>query len=152
MWFLNPKVLIPILLGLLVTGAVSYHFIKVAGLQESLNTANGEITTYKADIKTAREANDSLQAQLLRKTQEAGDINTERAVALATNAVITQRLNSVQDLLNSQDRIKRQNELRQSKKAQLLLEIYNANVTCWAKNFGRLDGVCRAGQWVANGL
>ena len=50
-----------------------------------------------------------------------------------------------------QDRAKRLQTIRNSRRASLLLRLQNKSIKCWVENFDRFDGKCIRGKWVIDG-
>lgn len=147
-WVLSPKVLLCIIFGLLIAYFTQQHFNEVKDLRDSLSAAQGEVTRLEGELGEAVSANQSLNSEIGRQKDQLSDIRQELQQTRQAHTFIQGRLEAATAVINDFSRISRQERLRASRKAQLLLEVYNANVSCWAANFGRIDGHCRAGHWV----
>lgn len=142
-----------------IAAAVGYHFWTVSSFKDDLATAQATISSQreelivaKADLQTAKDANDSLVRAQERIQADAEVTRQELLRLTAVDAAAQEQLRQLQAHLADKTRIERQQQIRDGEKASLLLEIYNANVKCQLDNFARTGGRCVAGRWVAGSV
>ena len=122
----------------------------VQGLNDTITLQQEQIAGLEIDNVKLSISNESLESLILRKSQETKEAFEEITRLRILDAEADRRLHEIQVMLRDQDRAKRIDVIRNSRKASLLLRITNKNIKCWVEKFDRFNGKCVSGQWREN--
>lgn len=118
--------------------------------QQILNL-KAEITGLRLDNERLAQSNASLAADRDRKRDDLARTQTELAVVRATDSGSAKRLGELQLKLNDRERLEQIERVRNSRRAELALDITNRSAKCQLENFFKTGGVCKNGVWVKEG-
>lgn len=145
------------LLGLAVAALLGYHYYTVSTLTQQLNTqrlateqVQTALTQAHANIQTLTTAHEAAQQSLTVARQNLDTAAAELKRTREQDAQSAATLHALQAKLADQRRQEREKALREGSRAELLLSVYNRNVTCTIDNFARPGGHCVAGIWKPN--
>jgi len=123
----------------------------VDGLNTKIITQQQEIEALKIDRERLLQSNKSLAAEMKRKSDETKAAYAEIERLRKSDEKSQKRLAEVQKVLQDQERIKRLENIRKSRKASLLIRLMDKQIQCYVDNFDRFDGKCIRGKFVKNG-
>jgi len=123
----------------------------VDGLNETITQQQEQIAVLEIDKVKLAVSNESLENEISRKATETKEAFEEITRLRIADAEADARYNKIETLLRDQERAKRLQTIRNSRKASLLLRLTNKNIRCYVENFDRFDGKCIRGKWVING-
>jgi len=123
----------------------------VDGLNEQITQQQEQIAVLEIDKAKLEISNISLENEITRKSDEMKEAFAEITRLRKSDAESETRLNEIEILLRDQERAKRVQAIRNSRRASLLLRLQNKNIKCWVENFDRFDGKCIRGRWVIDG-
>ena len=121
------------------------------GLNEQITQQQEQIAVLEIDKAKLEISNISLENEITRKSDEMKEAFAEITRLRKSDAESETRLNEIEILLRDQDRAKRIQTIRNSRRASLLLRLQNKSIKCWVENFDRFDGKCIRGKWVIDG-
>ncbi len=121
------------------------------GLNEQITQQQEQIAGLEIDNAKLDISNQSLEGEIARKSDEMKEAFEEITRLRKSDAESEVRLNEIEMLLRDQDRAKRVDTIRNSRRASLLLRLQNKAIKCWVENFDRFDGKCIRGKWVIDG-
>jgi len=121
------------------------------GLNQQITEQQEQIAVLEIDNAKLDISNKSLENEISRKSDEMKEAFAEITRLRKSDAESETRLNEIETLLRDQERAKRLQTIRNSKKASLLLRLTNMNIKCYVENFDRFDGKCIRGKWVIDG-
>lgn len=134
-------------IGGVIYAAESY----VSGLNEQITQQQEQIAVLEIDNAKFAISNESLENEITRKSDEMKEAFAEITRLRKADAESEVRLNGIETLLRDQERAKRLQTIRNSRRASLLLRLQNKSIKCWVENFDRFDGKCIRGKWVIDG-
>jgi len=123
----------------------------VTGLNDQITQQQEQIAGLEIDNAKLDISNKSLEGEIARKSDEMKEAFAEITRLRKSDAESETRLNGIETLLRDQDRAKRVQAIRNSRRASLLLRLQNKQIKCWVENFDRFDGKCIRGKWVIDG-
>jgi len=123
----------------------------VDGLNEQITQQQEQIAVLEIDNAKLAISNESLENEITRKSDEMKEAFAEITRLRKSDAESETRLNEIETLLRDQDRAKRLQTIRNSRRASLLLRLQNKQIKCWVENFDQFDGKCIRGKWVIDG-
>lgn len=123
----------------------------VTGLNEQITQQQEQIAVLEIDNAKLDISNKSLEGEIARKSDEMKEAFAEITRLRKSDAESEIRLNGIETLLRDQDRAKRVQAIRNSRRASLLLRLQNKQIKCWVENFDHFDGKCIRGKWVIDG-
>ncbi|KKN39774.1 hypothetical protein LCGC14_0740140 [marine sediment metagenome] len=123
----------------------------VDGLNEQITQQQEQIAVLEIDKAKLEISNESLENEITRKSDEMKEAFAEITRLRKADAESETRLNGIETLLRDQERAKRLQTIRNSRRASLLLRLQNKQIKCWVENFDRFDGKCIRGKWVIDG-
>ncbi|KKK86235.1 hypothetical protein LCGC14_2765280, partial [marine sediment metagenome] len=123
----------------------------VDGLNEQITQQQEQIAVLEIDKAKLEISNVSLENEIARKSDEMKEAFAEITRLRKADAESEARLNEIETLLRDQERAKRVQTIRNSRRASLLLRLQNKQIKCWVENFDRFDGKCIRGKWVIDG-
>jgi len=123
----------------------------VTGLNEQITQQQEQIAGLEIDNAKLDISNKSLEGEIARKSDEMKEAFAEITRLRKSDAESETRLNGIETLLRDQERAKRVQTIRNSRRASLLLRLQNKQIKCWVENFDRFDGKCIRGRWVIDG-
>ena len=124
----------------------------IAAKDQQIFSLTEQIAGLREDKLKLEVSNQTLTSELDRKANETKAAFEEIAVLREKDAESRARLNEVETILRNQQRLKRIETIRLSRKASLLLRLMDKNVRCYAENFDRVgEGKCIRGKFVPNG-
>lgn len=123
----------------------------VDGLNEQITQQQEQIAGLEIDNAKLAISNESLENEITRKSDEMKEAFAEITRLRKADAESETRLNGIETLLRDQERAKRLQTIRNSRRASLLLRLQNKQIKCWVENFDRFDGKCIRGRWVIDG-
>ena len=123
----------------------------VDGLNEQITQQQEQIAVLEIDKAKLEISNESLENEITRKSDEMKEAFAEITRLRKADAESETRLNGIETLLRDQERAKRLQTIRNSRRASLLLRLQNKQIKCWVENFDRFDGKCIRGRWVIDG-
>ena len=123
----------------------------VDGLNGTITQQQEQIAVLVIDKAKLEISNESLENEITRKSDEMKEAFAEITRLRKADAESDVRLNEIETLLRDQERAKRLQAIRNSRKASLLLRLTNKNIKCYIENFDRFDGKCIRGKWVVDG-
>ncbi len=123
----------------------------VDGLNEQITQQQEKIAVLEIDNAKLAISNESLENEITRKSDEMKEAFAEITRLRKSDAESEIRLNEIEILLRDQERAKRLQTIRNSRRASLLLRLQNKAIKCWVENFDRFDGKCIRGKWVIDG-
>jgi uncharacterized protein YoxC len=115
--------------------------------QQILNL-KAEVTGLRLDNERLTQSNASLAADRDRKRDDLARVQTELTVLRATDMSSAKRLGELQLKLNDREHLEQMEQLRKSRRAELVLRVVNKSAKCEVDNFFKTDGACRNGEWV----
>lgn len=121
------------------------------GLNEQITQQQEQIAVLEIDNAKFAISNESLEKEAARKSEEMKEAFAEITRLRKADAESQVRLNEVETFLRDQERAKRLQTIRNSRRASLLLRLQNKQIKCWVENFDRFDGKCIRGRWVIDG-
>jgi len=134
-----------------IGGAIYAAESYVSGLNETITQQQEQIAVLEIDNAKLEISNESLENEITRKSDEMKEAFAEITRLRKSDAESETRLNEIEILLRDQERAKRLQTIRNSRRASLLLRLQNKQIKCWAENFDRFDGKCIRGRWVIDG-
>lgn len=123
----------------------------VDGLNDQITQQQEQIAVLEIDNAKLAISNESLEKEAARKSEEMKEAFAEITRLRKADAESEVRLNEIETLLRDQERAKRLQTIRNSRKASLLLRLTNKNIKCYVENFDRFDGKCIRGRWIIDG-
>lgn len=121
------------------------------GLNEQITQQQEQIAVLEIDNAKFAISNESLEKEAARKSEEMKEAFAEITRLRKADAESQVRLNEVETFLRDQERAKRLQTIRNSRRASLLLRLQNKQIKCWVENFDRFDGKCIRGRWIIDG-
>ena len=121
------------------------------GLNEQITQQQEQIAVLEIDNAKLAISNESLEKEAARKSEEMKEAFAEITRLRKADAESQVRLNEIETFLRDQERAKRLQTIRNSRRASLLLRLQNKQIKCWVENFDRFDGKCIRGRWVIDG-
>ena len=147
-----------IIIGLLFVGVVTAIGGTIYAAKSHLDGLNDTITSQQEQIggliidkAQLTASNDSLVRENTRKAEEAKDAREELDRLRKVDNESQKRLLEITRKLRSAEEVKRREDIRNSRKASLLLRLVNKAIKCQIENFDRVDGKCVRGRWVITG-
>lgn len=134
-----------------VSGTIYAAKSYVDGLNETITQQQEQIAVLKIDNAKLAISNESLESEITRKSDEMKEAFAEITRLRKSDAESETRLNNIEIMLRDQERAKRLQTIRNSRKASLLLRLTNKNIKCYIENFDRFDGKCIRGKFVPTG-
>ena len=124
----------------------------IAEKDKQIFSLTEQIAGLQQDKLRLEVSNQTLTSELDRKADETKEAFEEIAVLREKDAESRTRLNEVETILRDQQRLKRIETIRLSRKASLLLRLMDKQTRCYAENFDRVgEGKCVRGKFVPNG-
>ena len=121
------------------------------GLNQKITEQQEQIAVLEIDKAKLEISNVSLENEITRKSNEMKEAFAEITRLRKSDAESETRLNGIETLLRDQERAKRLQTIRNSRRASLLLRLQNKQIKCLVENFDRFDGKCIRGKWVIDG-
>ncbi len=121
------------------------------GLNEQITQQQEQIAVLEIDNAKLEISNESLEGEITRKSDEMKEAFAEITRLRKSDAESETRLNDIELMLRDQERAKRLQTFRDSRRASLFLRLTNKNIKCYVENFDRFNGKCIRGKWVENG-
>jgi uncharacterized protein YoxC len=118
--------------------------------QQILNL-NAQVTGLRLDNERLTQSNASLAADLNKKRDELARAQMEASSLRTTDATSAKRLNDLERKLSDRERLEQVERLRNSRRAELVLQIVNRSAKCELENFFQTGGTCKSGVWVKDG-
>lgn len=147
-----------IIIGLLFAGVVTAIGGTIYAAKAHLDGLNATITSQQEQIaglvidnSLLTASNESLVRENTRKAEESKVIREELAQIRKADSESQTRLLEITRKLRSVEEAKRREDIRNSRKASLLLRLVNKAIKCQIENFDRVDGKCVRGRWVITG-
>lgn len=121
------------------------------GLNDQITQQQEQIAVLEIDNAKLSISNESLEKEAARKSEEMKEAFAEITRLRKADAESQVRLNEIETFLRDQERAKRLQTIRNSRRASLLLRLQNKQIKCWVENFDRFDGKCIRGRWIIDG-
>lgn len=156
------KLIILIIIVVAVSSAIGGFFLYhksiisdlndiIADKQEIISVQKEQIAGLFIDRERLQGSNDSLEAEINRKSDETKEAFAEISRLRVKDAQSSIRLNEIERILRDRNRMDRLDAIRATRKASLLLRLMDKNVKCYTDNFDKVDGKCIRGKWVPTG-
>jgi len=119
---------------------------------KKINVLKEQIAGLELDNTKLKISNQSLTVEIDRKNNETREAYEEIAVLRSKDAESQTRLGAIEAKLKDRERLDRIENIRNSKKASLLLRLMDKNVRCYVENFDRVsEGKCVMGKFIPHG-
>lgn len=133
-------------IGILVT----IHISNDNARENKITELRTNITQLETDKSLLKVSNNSLEKEILRKTNEQDSIVAENKALNISQKIANDELSKLTRKLNSIQRTERIKRLVNSRKRLTLLRISNKQAACEWEHFDIYDGKCIAGRWRLN--
>lgn len=132
-------------------GYLSYRNLQAAQTaQTQTSQLTTQVTQLEADLKAVRAERDGLKTQLATYSQLVTQVSASLTTRDQREAALVGQLQAAKAHISNTDRQQRELALRASRKASLLLRLYNRQADCLTTHLGQLGGHCTAGEWYAD--
>lgn len=139
---------IALICGVLVIAAAasSYHFWVVAYYEKEMAVKDTSIANLEKDKKALETSNASLEESIKQRDIINKQMLEQMSIIQSRDAETQRKLVDAERRINSVQRANQLNTLRNSEKAELLLDKINKSANCEILNFGKA-GSCKDGVW-----
>lgn len=143
------------LIALAIVSTIGGYFYfqerQITGLQNKITQQQQQIAGMVIDFELLKTSHDTLVNEVVRKVEEMAEARLELHELRTADDASRKRVNELETKLEDQDRKKRIDAIRTSKKASLLLRLTNKDLKCFLENFNRINGTCIHGKFVIDG-
>jgi len=146
MFGINLKLILIVSALAICAGLFGYHTLKVNSLQAKILVRDNQIVILQAKNDALESTNQSLEAKVALKVEEALNVRIELAEFRAIDKVTQKTVSEMEKKLNDHKYTGRLKDIRNSKKASLLLRFANKNVKCFSENIEE-QGTCVMGSF-----
>jgi len=135
-----------VIIGLVISAAVGYHFYVVSSKDNQIIILQNENTGLRLDNVSLKTSNASLETNIKQRDEINAQMLQELTNIRNADAHLQKELDDKRARLLESERAKKLDNLRNSKNADTLLDFINKNAQCQTLHFGE-DGICRLGIW-----